>query len=76
MKKESKDFSSTTHLKFSKFRALSDQSGSEKAWEEMLKGFPEQQKALMTPFIAHTTLAEGFTKAIPFFKSVGMDMAV
>ena len=30
----------------------------------------------MSPFIEHATLAEGFNKAIPFIKSIGMEMEV
>jgi hypothetical protein len=71
-----KEFLAATHLKFSKFKELTDQLGPEKTWEKMLEGFPEQQQHRMNPFIANATLAEGFTKAIPFFKSVGMDMEV
>jgi predicted ArsR family transcriptional regulator len=73
---EHSKFLADTHLKFSKFKELSEQSGPEKAWEKMLEGFPEQQQHRMSPFIANATLAEGFSKAIPFFKSVGMEMEV
>ena len=71
-----KEFLAATHLKFSKFKELSEQLGSDEAWEKMLDGFPEQQQHRMGPFIDHATLAEGFTKAIPFFKSAGMEMEV
>ena len=76
MENDNKDFLTATHQKFSKFKELSEQSGAEYAWEKMLEGFPEQQQHRMTPFIANATLAEGFTRAIPLFRSAGMEMEV
>ena len=76
MDTDHKEFLAAAHLKFSKFKELSEQSGPDVAWEKMLEGFPEQQQHRMSPFIANATLAEGFTKAIPFFKSAGMEMEV
>jgi hypothetical protein len=76
MENDHKEFVAAAHKKFARFRELSKQSGPDQAWEMMLEGLPEKQKTRMTPFIAESTLAEGFTRAIPFFKSVGMEMAV
>ncbi len=76
MEKDHKEFLAAAHKKFETFKALSEQSGPELAWENMLEGFPEKQKQRMTPFIAESTLAEGLTRAIPFFKSIGMEMEV
>ncbi len=41
-----------------------------------MKGYPERQKQNMGRFIDNDTLANGFTKAIPFYKQIGMDMDV
>jgi predicted ArsR family transcriptional regulator len=76
MENDHKEFLAAAHQKFAAYRELSEQSGPEQAWEKMLEGFPEKQKQRMTPFLAASTLAEGFTQAIPFFKSAGMDMQV
>ncbi len=66
----------TSREKFSTFKSLSQTLGPERAWEKMLEGFPEQQKLQMSPFLSLPTLAEGFTRAIPFFNGAGMDMQV
>jgi predicted ArsR family transcriptional regulator len=76
MENDHKEFLAAAHQKFAAFRELSEESGHEQAWEKMLEGFPEKQKQRMTPFLAASTLAEGFTRAIPFFRSAGMDMQV
>jgi hypothetical protein len=76
MENDNKEFLAAAHQKFATFKELSKQSGPDEAWEKMLKGCPDKQKQLMTPFIAEYTLAEGFRRAIPFFKSVGMEMEV
>lgn len=76
VEKELKEFFDAAHKKFTRFKALSEESGPDQAWETMLEGLPQQQQRRMAPFIAESTLAEGFTRAIPFFKSVGMKMAV
>jgi predicted ArsR family transcriptional regulator len=62
--------------KFAQFRELTTAMPEERAWEKMLEGYPERQKKHMGAFIAHATLAEGFTKALPLFTQMGMDMAV
>lgn len=62
--------------KFETFRILTEQLGEEKAWEKMLEGYPERQKKQMGAFIDHAPLAKGFTKAIPTFKQIGMEMQV
>ena len=76
MGNDNNEFLMATHQKFSKFKELSSQLESEQAWEQMLEGFPVKQQQRMTPFIAKATLAEGFTRAIPFFRSAGMEMEV
>jgi predicted ArsR family transcriptional regulator len=62
--------------KFALFGKLVAEMAEERAWEKMLEGYPERQKKHMGAFIEHATLAEGFTKAMPLFKQLGMDMAV
>ncbi|SRR6266496_3755430 len=62
--------------KFETFRNLAEQLGEEKAWEKMLEDYPERQKKQMGRFIDNVTLVEGFTKAIPVFKQIGMEMEV
>lgn len=62
--------------KFENFRHLADALGEEKAWENMLDGYPERQKKNMGALIENTTLASGFRKAIPLFQKMGMEMEV
>jgi predicted ArsR family transcriptional regulator len=62
--------------KIALFGKLVAEMAEDKAWEKMLEGYPERQKKHMGAFIEHATLAEGFTKALPLFKQMGMDMAV
>lgn len=69
-------FLETSHKKFAAYKALSDKFGPDQAWEKMLVGYPEQQKARMGPFLSEPTLAQGFAKAAPFFNAAGMDMSV
>ena len=66
----------TSRDKFSTFRTLSESLGADRAWVKMLEGFPAEQKLRMSPFLSLPTLAEGFTRAIPFFSGAGMDMQV
>ena len=62
--------------KFEHFNKLKEEIGEEKAWEKMFEGYPERQKQNMGHFIDNSTLAEGFSKAIPAYKQIGMDMEV
>jgi predicted ArsR family transcriptional regulator len=62
--------------KFARFAKLVAEMTEESAWEKMLEGYAERQKQRMGAFIEHATLAQGFAKAIPLFKRLGMDMAV
>lgn len=62
--------------KFETFRNLTEQLGEEKAWAEMLEGYPERQKKQMGSFIDNATLMDGFTRAIPVFKQLNMEMEV
>ncbi len=76
MESKDKRFVAETHQKFVEFKELEKQYGSDLAWEKMLEGLPEKQKKRMAPFLGEPTLFEGFTKAIPFFESAGMEMEV
>jgi predicted ArsR family transcriptional regulator len=60
--------------RFAAYRKLVNQIGEDAAYEKMMKGYPEQQKAFLGAFIDHATLAEGFNDAIPIFRIMGFDM--
>jgi predicted ArsR family transcriptional regulator len=62
--------------KFETYKSIMEAEGEQKAWDTLMEGYPERQKNNMGPFIDNNTLAEGFTKAIPAYKMLGMDMAV
>lgn len=62
--------------KFETFKQLSAQAGEESSWEKMLEGYPERQKRQMGHFIDNASLADGFRKAIPGFREIGMEMDV
>lgn len=62
--------------KFERFKKLKEEVGEEKAWEKMFEGYPERQKKLMGPFIENNSLAEGFSRAIPEYRKIGMEMKV
>jgi predicted ArsR family transcriptional regulator len=62
--------------KFALFRKLLAEMPEDRAWEKMLEGYPERQKQHMGALIEKATLAEGFTRAIPLFKQIGMAMEV
>ena len=62
--------------KFEQFNKLKEELGEETAWEKIFEGYPERQKKNMGQFIENNTLAEGFSKAIPYYKQIGMDMEV
>ena len=62
--------------KFEQFNQLKKELGEEKSWEKIFEGYPERQRKKMGQFIDNNTLAEGFSKAIPYYKQIGMDMEV
>lgn len=62
--------------KFETYRKIMDEEGEQKAWDTLFEGYPERQKQNMGRFIDNNSLADGFTQAIPFYKQIGMDMAV
>lgn len=62
--------------KFERFGKLVGEMGDQAAWEMMLEGYPERQRKSMGALIENATLAEGFAKAIPLFKQMGMEMEV
>ena len=62
--------------KFAQFGKLVAEMTEERAWEKMLEGYAERQKKHMGAFIEKATLAQGFTKAMPLFKQLGMDMEI
>lgn len=60
--------------RFAAYKKLVDDIGENAAYEQMMQGYPEQQKAFLGAFIDHTTLAKGFSDAIPIFRIMGFDM--
>ena len=62
--------------RFARYRALAEQHGDAAAWEALLEGYPERQKAHMGPLISGARLADGFRKAVPMFQRIGLDMEV
>jgi predicted ArsR family transcriptional regulator len=62
--------------KFETFNELRKKMSKKEAWEKMLEGYPERQRKSMGQYIDNNTLYEGFTKAIPAYKAMGMDMKV
>ncbi|OGL38727.1 MAG: transcriptional regulator [Candidatus Schekmanbacteria bacterium GWA2_38_11] len=62
--------------KFEMFAKLKAEIGEQKAWEKMFEGYPERQRKNMGALIDNATLAAGFSKGIPLYKQIGMDMEV
>ena len=62
--------------RFTTFKKLADEIGENAAYEKMMEAYPGQQKAFMGAFIDNTTLAKGFTDAIPIFRIMGFSMEV
>lgn len=62
--------------KFETYRKIVDESGEQQAWDTLFQGYPERQRKHMGEFIEHTSMAEGFTKAIPIYRQLGMEMEV
>ena len=62
--------------KFKTYRKVLDESGEEKAWDTLFDGYPERQRKNMGMLINGTSLYEGFSKGIPLYKKMGMDMEV
>jgi hypothetical protein len=62
--------------RFIRYRTLVEEVGEANAYDTMMEHYPQQQKALMGTFIDSATLADGFSKAIPFLKLMGFDTEV
>ena len=76
MNKNSDAITELFRNKFAAYRQRTLEGGEEYAFESMLEGYPERQKSRMGRFIDNASLAEGFAKAIPTFKRMGMNMEV
>lgn len=76
MKMDSSKAISMFRNRFAAFKKLADEIGEDAAFEKMMQAYPEQQKAFMGAFIDNTTLAKGFTDAIPIFRIMGFTMEV
>ena len=62
--------------KFETYRKIMNEAGEQKAWDMLFQGYPERQREHMGAFIQNTSLAAGFTKAVPIYKQIGMEMEV
>ena len=62
--------------KFATYKKVMEESGDQQAWDTLFQGYPERQRKHMGEFIENTPLAEGFSKAIPIYKQMGMEMEV
>lgn len=72
----SMDYDELFRKKFERFNELRKTMSDDEAWEKMLEGYPERQREWFSPYIDNNSLAEGFRKAIPAYRSMGMDMDV
>ncbi|MHC5727493.1 MAG: L-2-amino-thiazoline-4-carboxylic acid hydrolase [Nostoc sp.] len=62
--------------RFAAYKKLADEIGEDAAFEQMMLAYPGHQKAFMGAFIDNTTIAKGFTDAIPIFGIMGFKMQV
>ena len=62
--------------KLETYAKLTKEIGEQKAWDKLFEGYPERQKKNMGALIDNTTLAAGFSKGIPLYKKIGMEMEV
>jgi predicted ArsR family transcriptional regulator len=62
--------------RFADYKKNIEESGEQKAFENAVQAYVPTQKQMMGQFIDNDTLAGGFTKAIPVYKQMGMDMEV
>lgn len=62
--------------RFETYKKIMEEEGEEEAWSTLLEGYPERQRENMSPFILKNTLADGFAKAIPVYRALGMEMEV
>jgi predicted ArsR family transcriptional regulator len=62
--------------KFETYKKIMDEADDQKAWDTLFEGYPERQRKNMGALIDNSTLAEGFTQAVPMYKQFGMEMEV
>src|SRR5689334_17403071 len=55
-----------------RYRQLAEELGEKAAREELLRGYPEIQRAKMGPLIEGVPLITGFEKAVPMFAAIGV----
>ena len=72
----SKEHDDLFRKKFEQFNELRKTMSAEEVWEKMLEGYPERQRKWFGLYIDNNNLAEGFRKAIPAYKEMGMNMEV
>jgi predicted ArsR family transcriptional regulator len=62
--------------RFLAYKKLVDEIGEDAAFEKMMQAYPTQQKTLLGTYIDNSSLAKGFTDAIPVFQIMGFTMEV
>jgi len=73
---DQQDVQNFVKQRFASYKKLVEKSGEQKAFESCVQEYVPTQKQMMGQFIDNDTLAGGFTKAIPVYKQMGMDMEV
>ena len=72
MNEKEQQFRNRQRGRVARYLALRDEVGHEEAFEALMEGYPEQQRRLMGPYIAGTSLAEGFRKVREIFAQIGV----
>lgn len=65
-------FRATQRDRLERYLRLADEIGPDAAREELLRGYPELQRAKMGPLIEGVPLIEGFRKAVGRFAAIGV----
>ena len=65
-------FRRTQCNRLERYLRLREERGEDAAREELLRGYPELQRAKMGPLITGVPLIRGFEKAVPLFAAVGV----
>ena len=70
------DVQNFVRQRFAAYKNRVEENGEQKAFETCVQEYVPTQKQMMGQFIDNDTLAGGFSKAIPVYKQMGMDMEV
>ena len=65
-------FRAAQRERLERYLRLCDEIGPDAAREELLKGYPEIQRAKMGPLITGVPLIQGFRRAVPLFVAIGV----